>query len=70
MKKVFFSALVLIFLVMIVAAADFPRLPLLDARRSHRCGGYTIIAFDKGIDCNGDTIRLVRTHGYAERAVH
>lgn len=32
-----------------------------------KCLGYTIIAFDKGIDCYGDTIQLVRRNGFAER---
>lgn len=31
------------------------------------CVGYTIIEASKGIDCNGDTIRLVRTAGFYER---
>lgn len=32
------------------------------------CIGYTIIEASKGIDCNGDTIKLVRTAGFYERA--
>lgn len=70
MKKVFFSALILVCVMMIIAAADFRRLPLIHAQPLRPCGGYTIIEYDKGLDCNGDTIRLVRTHGYAERVVH
>lgn len=31
------------------------------------CVGYTIIEASKGIDCNGDTIKLVRTAGFYER---
>lgn len=31
------------------------------------CIGYTIIEASKGIDCNGDTIKLVRTAGFYER---
>jgi len=31
------------------------------------CKGYTVIESNKGIDCNGDTIRLVRTAGFYER---
>jgi len=33
------------------------------------CCGYTVIEADKGIDCYGDTIRLVKTNGYFERAI-
>lgn len=70
MKKVLFSALILVCLVMIISAADFRRLPLLNTRPLHGCSGYTIIEFDKGVDCHGDTIKLVRTNGYAEKALH
>ena len=28
-----------------------------------KCLGYTIIEFGKGIDCNGDTVKLVRVNG-------
>lgn len=33
------------------------------------CRGYTVIEADKGIDCYGDTIRLVKTNGFFERAI-
>jgi len=32
------------------------------------CTGYVVIEVDKGIDCNGDTIRLVKKHGFFEVA--
>lgn len=28
-----------------------------------KCVGYTIIEFGKGIDCNGDTVKLRRVNG-------
>jgi hypothetical protein len=28
-----------------------------------KCIGYTIIEFGKGIDCNGDTVKLKRVNG-------
>jgi hypothetical protein len=28
-----------------------------------KCIGYTIIEFGKGIDCNGDTVKLKRING-------
>ena len=54
---------------MIIAAADFRTLPyLLEAPPAkNKCVGYTIIEFDKGIDCRGDTIVLTRRNGYAEK---
>lgn len=30
------------------------------------CNGYTIIEYGKGIDCNGDTVRLVKVNGVQE----
>jgi hypothetical protein len=31
------------------------------------CRGYSVIEADKGIDCHGDTIKLVKVHGFFER---
>ena len=28
-----------------------------------KCVGYTIVEFGKGVDCNGDTVKLVRVNG-------
>ena len=66
MKKVFFSALILVCLVMIIVAADFRSIQLLETEKKE-CVGYTIIEFDKGIDCHGDTIQLTRKNGFVER---
>ena len=30
------------------------------------CNGYVVIEAGKGIDCNGDTIRLEKKYGYFE----
>lgn len=65
-----FLAVGLLGLVMIIVAADFRSLPgLLHPPPPDKCAGYTIIEYDKGIDCHGDTIALVRRNGYAERAL-
>jgi hypothetical protein len=32
------------------------------------CKGYEVIEAGKGIDCNGDTIRLTKRYGYFEVA--
>jgi hypothetical protein len=32
------------------------------------CSGYSVIEVDKGIDCNGDTIKLVKVNGFFQRA--
>ena len=33
------------------------------------CRGYSVIEVDKGIDCNGDTIKLVKVNGFFQRDV-
>jgi hypothetical protein len=71
MKKVFFLAAVLMVLVLVIVAADYRTIPhLLNTPIPQKdCAGYTIIEFDKGIDCHGDTIKLSRKNGFAERVV-
>ena len=32
------------------------------------CSGYTIIEAGMGVDCNGDTVKLVKKYGYYELA--
>lgn len=54
---------------MIAVAADFRTLPYITPPKQNDCVGYTIIEFDKGIDCHGDTIKLTRKNGFAERVV-
>jgi hypothetical protein len=69
MKKVLLLAIGLVCLVMLIVAADFRRLPhmLTSEPVKVNCTGYTIIEFDKGVDCRGDTIQLIRKNGFAER---
>ena len=52
---------------MTMVAADFRTIPYLMDAQKKDCVGYTIIEFNKGVDCKGDTIMLVRRNGYAER---
>ena len=71
MKKMFVLTIALACLILL-GTAGFRTIPhWLGANPAHenknKCLGYTIIAFDKGIDCYGDTIGLVRRNGYAER---
>ena len=69
MKKVFVLVVVLVCLVMVIVAADFRAIPHLmrAAPEKQNCVGYTIVEFDKGIDCHGDTITLTRKNGFAEK---
>jgi hypothetical protein len=36
--------------------------------KKHHCFGYTIIEAGKGVDCYGDTVKLVKSHGYYQLA--
>jgi hypothetical protein len=70
MKKMFVLTLALVCVILIMGTASFRAIPhwlTTTTTKPTKCVGYTIIAFDKGIDCYGDTIRLVRKNGYAER---
>ena len=66
MKKVLLLAVLGVCLVMMFGAADFRSLTQSPSRTN--CKGYTIIEYDKGINCHGDTILLVRTNGFAQPA--
>lgn len=33
------------------------------------CSGYTVIEASKGIDCNGDTIKLTKVGGFYQRVL-
>jgi hypothetical protein len=39
-----------------------------EAQKTPPCVGYSVIEADKGIDCNGDTIKLVKVNGFFQRA--
>jgi len=68
MKKIIFTISVLINLVLITAA-DFKAKPVVTAapvKQKSICG-YTIIEFGKGIDCNGDTVKLAKVNGVQVR---
>jgi hypothetical protein len=69
MKKVLLVGFGFVSLAMVVVAADFRRIPnmLHEEKVEQTCVGYTIIEYDKGIDCYGDTILLERKHGFATR---
>ena len=65
MKKVFFLFGVVLLLVVILGAdirrnKQVPPSPVVERPA---CKGYTIIEFGKGINCDGDTINLVKVPG-------
>ncbi|HEY0739947.1 MAG TPA: hypothetical protein VGD40_00745 [Chryseosolibacter sp.] len=65
MKKVAVALTVMTMSVVLIGAdirrTDSPSpSPVVEKKK---CYGYTIIEFGKGVDCNGDTINLVRVDG-------
>ena len=64
MKKIFFLFGIVLILVVLLGA-DIRRdkessLPVIEKKP---CYGYTIIEFGKGINCQGDTVKLVKVKG-------
>ncbi|HEY0655979.1 MAG TPA: hypothetical protein VGD65_22745 [Chryseosolibacter sp.] len=68
MRKVVVALTVMIMLVVLIGA-DIRRTDASSAgqpaniKLKKKCYGYTIIEFGKGVDCNGDTVSLVRVDG-------
>ena len=68
MKKVVVTLTVLLLLVVMIGA-DIRRTEkqtettAQSQAKKKRCYGYTIIEFGKGVNCNGDTISLVKVDG-------
>ncbi len=67
MKKLAFYVSAASVCLIALMGADYRTKPVQQQKRA--CSGYTVIEFDKGIDCHGDTIKLVRKNGFAERVV-
>ena len=70
MKRMFVGALAMGCMMALMGTAGFHSIPSLlgaDEPSTKNCVGYTIIASDKGIDCKGDTIKLIRKNGFAQR---
>ena len=55
-----------IFIMFLLTGANYKNAGTKQAKK--HCMGYSVIEADKGIDCNGDTIRLIKVNGYFERA--
>ncbi len=69
MKKLIFTPVILMGLTVLMGA-DFHRQNAHGAKPPAKekkfCNGYTIVEFGKGIDCNGDTVKLVKINGVQE----
>jgi hypothetical protein len=72
MKKIAFVLAVLIVLVVMISAnvERHPSSSTAVAVPKKPCYGYTIIEFGKGIDCDGDTVKLVKVNGGQQLMMH
>ncbi|WP_276372365.1 hypothetical protein [Chryseolinea sp. H1M3-3] len=51
----------------ILSGANFKNIEAKEIAEKKNCRGYSVIEVDKGIDCNGDTIKLTKVNGFFER---
>ena len=64
MKKVFLFFSVVVVLIVLLGTDIRRKKEAVSASVEKRpCHGYTIIEFGKGIDCNGDTVKLIKVPG-------
>ena len=66
MKRVLFFLTLGLFAFLVIGADHHVSTP--SAKPLKRaCNGYTVIEASKGIDCNGDTVRLTKVSGFYQR---
>jgi hypothetical protein len=68
MKRFIVSMSAAISIGCILMGADFKQQVVSKPILKKHCVGYTIIEAGKGIDCHGDTVKLVKKHGFYELA--
>lgn len=68
MKRVFLT-LAVVAVIVIFGTGFIGRTPSAPAGQPKKtCRGYEVIEANKGIDCHGDTVQLVRRNGFYELA--
>ncbi len=67
MKRILFGLPALAGLVTILVGADFKEAKVQEvAEVKKHCAGYTVIEAGLGVDCHGDTVKLVKKYGFYE----
>lgn len=67
MKRLLFLLTLGLFAFLVIGADQREvQIPVKTLKRA--CKGYTVIEASKGVDCNGDTIKLVKVSGFYQRA--
>ena len=67
MKRLMFLVTLGLFAFLVIGA-DNRQEEVSAASLKRVCKGYTVIEASKGVDCNGDTIKLVKVSGFYQRA--
>jgi hypothetical protein len=69
MKKAILTLPFIIGTALLMIGADFrsPQPSVVVIQKKY-CSGYSIIEAGLGVDCNGDTVRLIKKFGYYELA--
>ena len=68
MKKIFFLLSVVVMAIMFGAASIPAGLSVKQTPKKSSACGYRIIEFGVGLNCNGDTVKLVRSMGFQRPA--
>jgi hypothetical protein len=69
MKKSILGLLVFVLVALTVTSAQFSKPEKnLAGKLKKQCFGYTIVEAGKGVDCYGDTVALVKRHGFYQMA--
>jgi hypothetical protein len=68
MKRLMFFVTLGLFAFLVIGA-DQRQEQVSAASLKRVCKGYTVIEASKGVDCNGDTIKLVKVSGFYQRAL-
>jgi hypothetical protein len=66
MKKTLFFLALGAFAFLVIGADHLESAPSAKTLKK-ACNGYTVIEASKGIDCNGDTIKLTKVSGFYQR---
>jgi hypothetical protein len=69
MKKLMSLVAICVVLCLTMTGADFFSRGSVGMELRRHCGGYTVIENGKGLDCHGDTIKLVKKNGHYELAM-
>jgi hypothetical protein len=68
MKKIWYALPIMAGIACVMIGANMRTNPQPVQALEKRCVGYTIIEAGRGIDCHGDTIRLIKKYGFYELA--